>query len=134
MFRRDDKKKAALEACELVISARKYCYESSGLHKGGEDCLIEELNEKRCLAFGLCPVEAQAYYGEAEGVKGKGMCSLWAEAFAFTREDARGVDEITKEAHKRGNEIIMADKRKGAACRERVHNLSKCLSKWGPFE
>jgi hypothetical protein len=135
MFSDQSKKQAALQACEHESSARKYCYESSGKCKGGEDCLIEELTEKRCLAFGLCPAEARAYYGEREGIAGKGLCSLWAEAFAFTRDDARGVDENTREAHTRASEIIMADqRRKGAACRERAHNLTKCLANFQPFE
>jgi hypothetical protein len=124
-------KRRAYDACRDVVKNRQMCYEGSGLPKGGEECLIEELEEKRCLSFQLCPREAAAYYGTLEGEKG--LCSLWAESFAFTRDDAR-VHSATKEAHQRGSDVVMADKRKQQACRERVYNLSKALAKFSPFQ
>ena len=150
---KERKKNAAVEACAELILARQMCYESSGKSKGGEDCLIEELLEKRCLAEFLCPEEATYYYGAPNnksngGVEGKndassrrpaegqndtkGLCALWGESFAFCRDDVR-VDEATKSAHSRGHAMIQADKRHSAACRERVHTLSKCLATYSPF-
>lgn len=128
-------KRRAYEACRDAVKNRQMCYEGSGLPKGGEECLIEELEEKRCLSFHLCPREAAAYYGGPEGdtVDTKGLCSLWAESFAFTRENAR-VHSATKEAHRRGSDVVMADKRKQQACRERALNLSKALAKFSPFQ
>ena len=71
------KKSQALASCAEVIEKRKFCYELSPNDKGGEDCLVEELEEKRCLAMHLCKAEATSYYGS--GAKGapKAVCSLW---------------------------------------------------------
>ena len=70
--------------CREEIRDRKECYDSHGKGINTEECYKEELNEKRCLAFHLCPLEAKRFYGSpGKGVEGKGECSLWAEYFAF---------------------------------------------------
>ena len=119
--------KRAKELCSDAVETRRFCYEGSVKAKGGEDCLIEELVEKRCLSFALCPREAQQYYGTKDGEKA--LCSLYKEAFAFTREDAR-VDAGSKELHRLASQRGDADNALNKACRSRGMNLVHCLSQY----
>jgi len=64
--------------CKQYTEERQMCYDFNG-GKDTEECFIEELNEKRCLAFACCYKEAQVFYGQQKGIKGKGKCALWAE-------------------------------------------------------
>ena len=123
-------KKAAVSSCQEKIDARKFCYADSSEPKGGENCLTQELDEKKCLAENLCVKEAAAFYGGA-GVTG--VCSLWAESFAYASKSA-SVAESIKLQHIEGREIVRADRRKETLCREHVMNLSKCMAKFSPFD
>lgn len=115
---------AAKRRCEAETKKREFCYKQSTHDKGGEDCLVEELQEKRCLSSVLCPKEATAFYGKDE--KSKALCSLWAEAFAFTRDNS-SVDFDTRQQHEQGKAVIDADRRKQFRCRTAVLDLAKCL-------
>ena len=119
--------KRALQQCQEAVNTRKFCYSTSQRELGGEDCLIEELTEKRCLSFMLCPKEAKDYYGSKDG--DKAVCALYKEAFAFAREDAR-VDEGTKARSKQRVVVPLLDDciRDGqclAAARGRDHQFAK---------
>ena len=46
--------------CSFVSSKREECHSIHG--KQGEDCVREELTEKRCLAELFCPREASKFY------------------------------------------------------------------------
>ena len=89
--------------------------------------MIEELTEKRCLSFVLCPKEAKDYYGSRDSEKA--ICSLYIEAFAFTREDAN-VDDGTKDLHRIASQKVQSDRALSQACRVRGMNLVHCLSKY----
>ena len=119
--------KRALQQCQEAVNTRKFCYSTSQRELGGEDCLIEELTEKRCLSFMLCPKEAKDYYGSKDG--DKAVCALYKEAFAFAREDAR-VDEGTKELHANAAVRGEGDKALSQACRARGMNLVHCPSNY----
>ena len=99
------------ELCADVVRLRKECWERSlqGIH--GEECIREELKEKRCLATHLCPSKAKKFYHRKNG-----ECSKWAEAFAF------GSNPVQREVQK--------DPAKKKYCRKVVMNLSKCMAKY----
>jgi hypothetical protein len=56
-------KKQKQDACQYFTQQRKSCHEIYG--NKGEDCLNEELTEKRCLSLQYCPRQAKEYYGDA---------------------------------------------------------------------
>lgn len=100
--------------CADVVRLRKECWERSlqGIH--GEECIREELKEKRCLATHLCPTNAKRFYQNNNG-----QCSLWAEAFAFGPNDVQ--------------RAVSKDRTKMKKCRKIVMDLSKCMSKYTQY-
>ena len=64
--------------CYEQVRTRRECWERSLEGKEGEECVCEELLEKKCLAIHFCPLQAKRFY-----FKKNGECSKWAEAFAF---------------------------------------------------
>ena len=50
------------DPCQVLTQKRKACHEIYG--NRGEDCLHEELTEKRCLSLQYCPNQAKEYYGD----------------------------------------------------------------------
>ena len=50
------------DPCQTFTLKRKSCHAIYG--NRGEDCLHEELTEKRCLSLQFCPNEAKEYYGD----------------------------------------------------------------------
>ena len=48
--------------CSFESSKREECHSIHG--KQGEDCVREELTEKRCLAELFCPQQATKFYRE----------------------------------------------------------------------
>ena len=123
------------EICGAFRRARVECWQRSLHGKGGEECLQEELLEKRCLARQFCPSQAEKFYGaRADSDEGSlvssesssspsmrsklrnGDCSLWAESFAFGPNDVQ--------------QSISADRKKIAKCRKITQRLSNCLSKF----
>ena len=61
--------------CEFYIERRARCHGVYGPNRG-EECLHEDLTEKRCLSAQRCPQQALEYYGtnsdEGFGVDGGG--------------------------------------------------------------
>jgi hypothetical protein len=124
------------DACGARRRARVECWQRSLHGKGGEECLREELLEKRCLARHFCPNQADEFYGASRNLVSSvpssgsgssntpaktsklrsGDCSLWAEAFAF------GPNAVQRS--------VSADKKKIAKCRKITQRLSKCLAKF----
>eukprot|EP00579_Thalassiosira_antarctica_P001681 CAMPEP_0201870948 /NCGR_PEP_ID=MMETSP0902-20130614/3962_1 /ASSEMBLY_ACC=CAM_ASM_000551 /TAXON_ID=420261 /ORGANISM="Thalassiosira antarctica, Strain CCMP982" /LENGTH=104 /DNA_ID=CAMNT_0048396759 /DNA_START=107 /DNA_END=421 /DNA_ORIENTATION=- len=94
---------------------RQECQMTHGIQ--GEECLREELGEKRCFAELLCKREAMKFYHEPLRGKGgpRGSCSALVERFAFPE-----------------NELVLPDvvqKSDRDHCRGIVYELGKCLSK-----
>jgi hypothetical protein len=100
----------ASSSCHEYSARRHRCHQLYG--KNNEDCLKEELEEKRCLSFHYCPAEAKAYYGwpllepqqqrrrrgdnncsndRGNGATKKALCSSWAEAFYFAGDGSNNV-------------------------------------------
>ena len=111
--------------CREEIKARRKCYDRWGKGINTEECYEEELNEKRCLSFHLCPIEAKRFYRiPGKGSEGKGECSLWAECFAFKAGD----DTKSATAHMQTRDQISIDEEKTKRCRKQLMDLSICLS------
>ena len=96
------------------------------MHHGiqGEECVREELLEKRCLAEWLCRQEARRFYydpmrrgrGGASASEAAASCSTLVEKFAFEENEALLPDDVGGDDWKQ--------------CRIIVHELAKCLSKY----
>jgi hypothetical protein len=107
--------------CSFVSSKREECHSIHG--KQGEDCVREELSEKRCLAELFCPREATKFYREPirrggsiiGGYTTSGSCSALVERFAYPENELSIPDDISKTERER--------------CREIVHNLAKCMQR-----
>jgi len=97
-------------ACRELSERRRECQRLYG--KNGENCLREELAEKRCAAESVCSWEAKRFY--VNKVQKLGTCAEWAEAFAFP-ENAHLRESFTKSS--------------AAQCRKVVQELAKCLQK-----
>jgi len=110
-------------SCNELTSRRKKCHEVYG--KLGEDCLVEELEEKRCLSFQHCPKQAKAYYGTAYGRKG--LCASWAEAFCFANPSINMINETDVEHHEKARELVNGNRDVKTECRKIVMDLAKCM-------
>ena len=114
--------------CMETKRKREACYAFHGT-KDTENCLIEELQEKRCLAFQICPANAEAFYGSIQGIVGKAQCSLWAEAFAFRSADGTVTqEEVTR--HQTARDIVTKSTKMHKECRAITMDLAKCLAKY----
>jgi len=98
--------------CSFVSSKREECHSLHG--KQGEDCVREELSEKRCLAELFCPREATKFYREPIR-RGLGSCSALVERFAYPENELLLPEDISKGERER--------------CREVVHTLANCMQR-----
>ena len=112
-----------MSSCAVETKRRWECHKLYG--KLGEDCLVEELQEKRCLSFQHCPAEAQAYYLTKNGEKG--ICASWAEAFCFARSSMIDDEGGSKERHISSRDRVNSNRRLKKECRQVALDLVKCL-------
>ncbi|GFH60900.1 predicted protein [Chaetoceros tenuissimus] len=113
--------------CEAVSLEVQRCHKKHG--KLGEDCVREELAQKRCFAQLLCRREAKSFYDDkviplsnnkwrlsSIGSGGsKVSCAMLVEVFAKPENELEIPEGITKEDRK--------------YCREITHALASCISK-----
>ena len=126
--------------CKAFSEQRFKCHAVYG--KMGEDCLNEELSEKRCLSLHHCPKQAKEYYGDAamslESDDGQGsplymsqkaICASWAEAFAYSnKEKELEYGTLVTEHHQKARDIVNNDKQGlKRECRDVAFNLAQCL-------
>ena len=109
------KEQEAQALCAGLMAARAACWQQHG-GKDTEQCLREELLEKRCIARVTCRREAEAFYG-ADPAR-PAACSLWAEAFAF-----KGSAE-----HERGRAEVQASPALRSMCVGATQDVSHCLA------
>ena len=114
------------KGCRDEIKARIHCYKQQSEGVNTEKCFEEELNEKRCLSFYCCPLEAKKFYGVPIGYDKKGECSLWAEHFAFVGSN----DAMNAMVHSQARETIDMNKEKSKRCRKLLMDLSICMSQY----
>jgi len=136
--------------CDFFTQRRNRCYSLYGANRG-EECVHEALTEKRCLSTQLCPREALEYYGvnndEGFDVIGgdsafdgttpmahsakpsyqKGLCSSWAESFAYADKELEHGEEVAIH-HLEARRIVMNDSKLKKECRQIARNLADCLS------
>lgn len=134
---------SSMVSCEVFSDQRYKCHSVYG--KGGEDCLHQELSEKRCLSLQHCPRQAHDYYGDfpmststttttltSEHVSSfpalvhKGMCASWAESFAYADKDLEYGSNVA-DHHRLANEIVSQDRRLKQECRTIAFALAQCL-------
>ena len=111
--------------CADLTERRQKCHNLYG--KFGEDCLVEELEEKRCLSFHFCPREAKAYY--ATQLAEKGICASWAESFCFARDTMIDDEGGVRQHHVSASERVNRNPKIKAKCRSIAFDLAKCLQK-----
>merc|ERR1711982_286431 len=124
-----------LNNCINLTERRQKCHNTYG--KFGEDCLVEELEEKRCLSFLYCPTEAQAYYvtplqqkkhqsndddNTSININKKGLCASWAESFCFANPNCSSmnnndVDGIIRQHHISASDKVNLDPKLKSKCR-----------------
>ena len=122
--------------CKAFSERRFKCHSVYG--KGGEDCLNEELTEKRCLSLYHCPNQAREYYGSAamdlksdDGqapafMSNKALCASWAESFAYV-DKALEYGENVAEHHRDAQIVVSKDKVLKRECRDIAFSLARCL-------
>ncbi|KAG7360611.1 hypothetical protein IV203_035710 [Nitzschia inconspicua] len=137
--------------CSTFSARRKQCHDVYG--NRGEECLNEELTEKRCLSLKHCPREANEYYGDAPmtvpnngggsgGGSGtsvddddnndspyqhhKALCASWAESFAYVDKELEYGPKTVRH-HQDARQIVMRDPKLKQECRQIAMNLARCL-------
>ena len=113
---------------EYFQEQRRKCHRIHGYH--GEDCLKEELEEKRVQSFQNCPAQAKAYYGapmaDAQSILPKATCSLWAEAFCFG-DLYTTMDDAVVQAHIDAQSKVNNSPEMRRECRRIARELADCL-------
>ncbi len=112
--------------CEEITRKVLKCHRIHG--KLGEDCVREELDQKKCFAELLCRREARQFYNEksvpistswsltmGSAPSGRVSCSTVVEVFAKPENDMIIPEGITKEDRK--------------FCRKVTHELASCMAK-----
>lgn len=122
--------------CAIFSEKRFKCHSVYG--KFGEDCLHEELTEKRCLSLHHCRRQAEEYYGNSnmslttdDGqaplfMSKKAICASWAEAFAYADKDLEFGEQVANH-HKQARQIVSNDKALKRECRDVAFALAQCL-------
>lgn len=136
--------------CRPFTARRSQCHSIYGTR--GEECLDEELTEKRCLSLHHCPQQAKEYYGSAimdiaaGGISSsssspppppqsptlqpsfryhKALCASWAEAFAYDKELEHG--ERVARHHQEARDVVNHDATLKKECRKIAFDLASCL-------
>jgi hypothetical protein len=122
--------------CRSFSDRRFKCHAVYG--KLGEDCLNEELTEKRCLSLHHCPRQAKDYYGGAamdfkndDGqaptyMANKGLCASWAEAFAYAEKGLEYGEKVAQH-HEEARAVVAKDPALKRECRDITFTLAQCL-------
>jgi len=111
-------------SCAYYSEKRRKCHSVYGTL--GEDCLAEELQEKRCLSIQHCPLQAKPYYGtHIEGLP-KALCGSWAEAFAFRGKQLE-LGEDFADRHEQAQQQVNSKPQLKDECRQIARDLARCL-------
>ena len=106
--------------CSLPTLQRQQCHMIHGIQN--EECIREELSEKRCLAELHCRTEALRFYTteakpSSTSSRRRWSCSAYIERFAFPENELMLPENIEKSDRE--------------YCRRVVYDLARCLSKHG---
>ena len=139
--------------CEFFTARRERCHGVYGPNRG-EECLHEDLTEKRCISAQRCPKQALEYYGanasdinnnnEGSGTTGtngtafrhpshaddtgfqKALCASWAESFAYADKELEHGEEMVMH-HREARRIVSNDSKLRKECRQIAWNLAEGL-------
>ena len=128
--------------CESYSERRSRCHDVYGKHRG-EECLNEELTEKRCLSMQRCPRQALEYYGNEVNIKNgaggvgsgsssetsryqKALCASWAESFAYANKELEYGEHVAIH-HREARQIVSNDSKLRSQCRQIAMDLAECL-------
>ena len=132
--------------CEFYTERRARCHGVYGQNRG-EECVHEDLTEKRCLSAQRCPKQALEYYGTSEGLDRssgdgaltggmsdytahygyqKALCASWAESFAYADKELEHGEEVARH-HREARRIVSNDSKLRKECRQIAWNLAECL-------
>lgn len=132
--------------CDFLTERRASCHSVYGPNRG-EECVHEDLVEKRCISAQRCPRQALEYYGVQDedfgsgadaGFEGarqatggnstyqKALCSSWAESFAYADKALEHGEEIARH-HQEARRIVMNDSKLRKECRQIAMNLAECM-------
>mmetsp|Transcript_6634 Transcript_6634/g.16314 ORF Transcript_6634/g.16314 Transcript_6634/m.16314 type:complete len:147 (-) Transcript_6634:43-483(-) len=139
-------------SCEFYTERRARCHGVYGQNRG-EECLHEDLTEKRCLSAERCPKQALEYYGTSprEGFDGasgtggafpgtgtlnfealagggyqKALCASWAESFAYADKELEHGEEVARH-HREARRIVSNDSKLQKECRQLARDLAECF-------
>jgi hypothetical protein len=126
--------------CEQYSARRSRCHDVYG--KRGEECLHEELTEKRCLSMQRCPRQAIEYYGQQQNDNNnidenidyennnhnynKAICASWAESFAYINKELEHGENVARH-HQKAHAIVSNDSKLRKECRQIAMDLAQCL-------
>ena len=132
--------------CEQYSVRRSRCHDVYG--NQGEECLHEELTEKRCISMQRCPRQAIEYYGQQQQQQqnddknnnntidyenknyhhnySKAICASWAESFAYVNKELEHGEHVAIH-HKEAHEIVSKDTKLRKECRQIAMDLALCL-------
>lgn len=125
--------------CDPFTETVRKCHEQYGKH--GEDCVREELEQKKCLAQFYCPQEAHSFYNEPILVPTTRTTTKTStkDLFFLTNNNTNMNESkvscatIVEVFAKPENELLIPEGSITAKdrryCREMTHSLAKCLSK-----
>mmetsp|Transcript_26147 Transcript_26147/g.29290 ORF Transcript_26147/g.29290 Transcript_26147/m.29290 type:complete len:146 (+) Transcript_26147:333-770(+) len=132
--------------CESFSALRSRCHDVYGKHRG-EECVHEELSEKRCISFQRCPRHAIEYYGENDDIYNykvdnkndennnnnnprrintKALCASWAESFVYANKELEHGENIAKH-HREARQIVSNNTKLRKECRQIAFDLAECL-------
>ena len=134
--------------CDFLTERRANCHSVYGPNRG-EECVHEDLTEKRCISAQRCPRQALEYYGlqdeefgspsggdsafpETSHTSGgnsayrKALCASWAESFAYADKELEYGEEIARH-HREARRIVMNDSKLRKECRQIAMNLAECM-------
>jgi len=112
-----DLSRAETQNCAREVADRKKCERIHGGASNGEECVFEELAEKKCLASCLCQEEYVLFYGSHKGKS----CASIVEQF---KQDL-GIAKM--------GQVETTSRRKPRIprrCREASYALGNCLHKY----
>jgi hypothetical protein len=126
--------------CDIFTERRTRCHGVYGPNRG-EECLHEDLTEKRCISAQRCPKQALEYYGaydasESAAFAGinqggetgyqKALCASWAESFAYADKELEHGEDVARH-HREARRIVSNDSKLRKECRQFAWNLAECL-------
>mmetsp|Transcript_12595 Transcript_12595/g.16353 ORF Transcript_12595/g.16353 Transcript_12595/m.16353 type:complete len:136 (+) Transcript_12595:190-597(+) len=106
--------------CSKVIENRRKCERLHGFSsKGHEECVHEELAEKKCLACSLCKEEYMMFYGHGQN---QTACATLVEKF---KQNLKSANDLQLNGATETKKVKIPRR-----CRDASYALGHCLHKY----